>query len=179
MVNPFVNVNDEELMLLYQKDNYMAFEALYDRHKSKVYSFLDKRLQSKSEVEDIFQSVFIKIHKSRGNYSRKHSVLAWFYVIARSELYDAAKKRKLYPAETYEGLIEEPTEPETMINQNFNIDNEKLLTQAEKNAIKLRYLEDKDFSEISEILNTTQQNSRKIISRALAKLKKKYQGRKS
>ena len=166
-------------MLLYQEDNFMAFEVLYTRHKKKVYSFLNKRLASKNDIDDIYQSVFIKIHKSRSSYNPEYEVLKWIYVISRSELYDAAKKKKLNLIEFNEVQHEEASKFHHSEEIGIDIDNEKLLTNSERDAIKLRYLEDKEFSEISSLLNTSEQNSRKIISRGLAKLKKKYKGLKS
>lgn len=179
MVNPFINLTDEELMLLYQEDNFMAFEVLYERHKKKVYTFLNKRLTSKNDIEDIYQSVFIKIHKSRQNYSTEHTLLKWIYVISRSELYDAAKKKKLNLVEFNENQHETTLNLEDNDELEINIDNEKLLSPNEKDAIRMRYLDDNEFSQISDALSTTEQNTRKIISRGLAKLKKKYKGVKS
>ena len=45
------------------------------------------------------------------------------------------------------------------------------LPESQRKAVELRYVDEKTFEEIAQILNTTSINARKIISRAVAKLK--------
>lgn len=45
------------------------------------------------------------------------------------------------------------------------------LKSQEKTALEQRYFEEKDFSQIAESLGVTETNARKIISRAIKKLK--------
>lgn len=155
----------------------MAFEEIYRRHNKKVYTFLSKRLKSKNDIEDIYQSVFIKIHKSRKSYNPDFDLLKWIYVISRSELYDACKKRKLKLIQLNDDFSYESADSQDEIEFDIDLSKEKQLSPNEKKALELRYLEDREFSEISNTLKTTEQNSRKIISRGLAKLKKKYKGK--
>ena len=175
MANPYINLEDKELMLKYQDGDYMAFNVLYSRHKDKVYSYLSKRLHSQDEVDDLFQKVFTKLHKSRRLYSDKYEVLPWFYTITKSEFLDFIKKKKVDSVEfkeQYHGVNEETSE------NDFDLDSEQQLSTKEKEAIKERYHNDKDFKEIAELLQTSEANTRKLISRGLAKLRSKYQGRK-
>ena len=173
MVNPFSRLADEKLMELYRKGENMAFEVIYLRHKGKVYSYLNRRLYDKGMVDDIFQSIFVKFHKSRKLYNSEYPLLKWLYTICRSELLDFAKKKKVELVE-----FEDHHSPLSMpdINESIDIDNEKLLSANEKLALKLRYYSDKDFSEISSELNTSDSNSRKLVSRGLNKLRAKYRG---
>ena len=61
-------------------------------------------------------------------------------------------------------------------NNEFDLESEKQLSENEKSALKERYYSDKDFSEIAQILKTSESNTRKIISRGLKKLRVKYKG---
>lgn len=175
VANPYINLNDKELMLKYQNGDHMAFDVLYMRHKDKVYSYLANRLHSKNEIDDLFQKVFVKFHKSRHLYKEKYDVLPWFYTITKSEFLDFIKKKNISTQE-YDEKLHSPIEQEQKME--INIESEKQLTDKEKTAIDARYMSDKDFSEISELLNTSESNVRKIISRGLKKLKDKYKGRK-
>ena len=168
-------MTDKELMLEYQKGDHLAFTELYIRHKGKVYAYLEKRLPKSDQVDDVFQKIFTKFHKSRHLFDPKYEVLPWIYTISSSELLDFQKKRCMNSV-----VFDENTYGPELQSENylFEIQSEKLLTQKEKLALTERYMEDKEFDEISLILQTSESNVRKIISRAIQKLKKKYKGAK-
>ena len=171
MIRSLIQMEDKKLMLLYQNGNYMAFETLYLRHKDKVYSYLSKRIKDDDDTQDLFQKAFLKIHKSKNLYQSKYDVLPWFYVITKSVMLDFFKKKKF---DTQEFSDDIHADLETNIYSAFDVDNESMLSVNEKEAIKLRYYNDSDFTEISKILNTSGSNSRKLISRGLKKLRTKY-----
>ncbi len=172
MSNPYLNLNDEKLMDLYQNDNMQAFEVIYDRYESRIYSYIKKRVKDKEMVSDIFQNAFSKFHRSRDLYDPKYPLISWLYTITRSELLDfLKKKRDVFVNLTFD--IEEIQNEEVDL---LDLRDEKFLSENEKEAIELRYYEDKGFNEISKILNTSESNIRKIISRGIKKLRVKYKG---
>ena len=173
MENPFSNLEDTKLMELYKNGENMAFEVIYLRHKDKVYSYLDKRVTNKNLIEDIFQSIFVKFHNSRHLYSSEHPLLKWLYTICRSELLDSLKRNKVkFVQLSDDQLISAPAE----VYDKINLDNVKSLSKKEKEALKLRYYSEEDFSGISKALNTSEANSRKLVSRGIKKLKEKLIG---
>lgn len=167
-MNPFKDLSDEKLMVLYQNDETQAFDILYERHKSKVYTYLKKRL--KKDYDEVFQNVFVKFHKSRSKYDPKYPLLKWLYTLCRNELLDHVKKKKLDTV-PYEDEFNGHEDLEAL-----SIDTDQLpLTSREKEVIDLKFNEDKEYSEIAEILNLKDDNVRKIFSRAIAKLRKLYE----
>ena len=108
-------------------------------------------------------------------YDHKFLFLKWLYTLSRNELLDFLKK----PGHISEEFVEE-----TYMSQDsgldrdkeiqINIDAEKNLTNHEKTTLKMRFLEDAEYSEISDRLSLTQSNARKILSRGLSKLREKY-----
>ncbi len=171
MANPFSHLEDDKLMELYKKGENMAFEVIYSRYRDRVYSYLYKRLTAPALIEDTFQSIFTKFHKSRHLYSAQYPLIKWIYTICRSELLDAVKKNKVSLVELKEEhIISTPKEDEKSIN----LDSEKLLSVKEREALKLRYFSDEDFAAISKKLNTSETNSRKLVSRGLKKLRIKF-----
>lgn len=178
MINPFINMDDKELMLKYQTDENLAFEVLYQRHSDKIYSYLAKRVHDKNEVDDLYQKVFVKFHKSRSLYDKKYDVLAWFYTITKSEFLDFLKKRKIESVSFDEKTHGRSVTKTGQDQFDIDISTEDSLNIKEKEALKLRYINDKDFDEISKLLKTSNSNARKLISRGLIKLKKKYKGAK-
>ncbi|MCY4513223.1 MAG: sigma-70 family RNA polymerase sigma factor [Bdellovibrionales bacterium] len=171
MANPFSHLEDDKLMELYKNGENMAFEVIYSRHKDRVYSYLYKRFTDLALIEDTFQSIFTKFHKSRHLYSSEHLLIKWIYTICRSELLDAVKKNKVSLVELKEEhIVSTPKENE----ESINLDKEKSLSIKEREALKLRYFSDEDFAEISRKLETSETNSRKLVSRGLKKLRTKF-----
>lgn len=161
-------------MKLYCDGESMAFEVIYSRHQSKVYSYLQKRIHDKNILDDLFQSVFVKFHKSRHNYNPEFVLLKWLYTICRSEFLDHLKKKKVDEVEFKEKAINDV--PANELELPFDLATETSLSAREKDALALRYYSEQDFFDISKQLKTSSQNTRKIISRALKKLRNKYGG---
>jgi RNA polymerase sigma-70 factor (ECF subfamily) len=158
-------------MMLYQDGEAQAFEELYRRHQSRVYTYLHRRLKDKEVIDDVFQNIFSKFHKARMKYDPKYEVLQWIYTISRNELLDHLKKKAVKTVEFEEELIViEDNESELP----FEISQEKSLSKKEKKALELKFIADKDYEEMSELLETSHSNIRKTVSRAIKKLKLKY-----
>lgn len=175
-MNPFVNAenfSDEQLMEKYQQGDYMAFEALYLRHESTVYSYLDKRMADSSAKDEVFQNTFLKLHKCKHLYNSKHLFIKWLYTITRSELLDFVKKKRIRTIEFDETLYKTSDEVSKV---ELDLNDYKNLSEKERDAISLKYLSDKDYDEISKELNTSTSNARKLISRGLKKIRSKFKG---
>lgn len=158
-------------MELYVQGNYEAFEVIYGRHKDKVYAYLTRRMKDKSLIEDVFQNVFIKFHKTRQNYDSKFTLMKWIYTLTRSEMLDHLKKKKVSEVEFAE--LDLPVEPKEE-NARLDLSKESALNETEKKAIGLKFYSDQDYDEISKTLNTSKANARKVVSRGLNKLRLKY-----
>ena len=171
----YKTLQDKELMKLYLHDDNLAFNEIYSRYQSNVYSYLKKRLKDDNLIHDIFQNCFIKFHKSRQNYNSKYPLIKWIYTITRSVMLDELKKRKINKTEYIDNIN---YKPEEYISQqvSIEIDTESSLTSKEKEALKLKYFSENDYNEISIVLNSSQSNARKLVSRALQKLRLKYVG---
>lgn len=171
-MNPFSHLDDKKLMNLYKDGESMAFDILYMRHKDKVYGYLKKRLFCE-EVDDLFQLTFIKLHRSRELYDDKYEFLPWLYTISRSVLLDHFKKVKNRPNFTQipDGL----ESIETDLDNDLDLEQFDL-AKKEKEALELKFSDDLDYEEMAKKLNTSQANSRKIISRALAKMRNSFKG---
>ena len=83
---------DEILMALYQDGAEEAFASLYNRHSGKVFGYLKSRVRSEQDAKDLFQEVFIKIHKSKHLYNRTLPVLPWIFSVTHSVLIGGTRK---------------------------------------------------------------------------------------
>lgn len=166
------NKSDEELMVLYQNGTESAFQELYGRHSAKILGFINSRVRDSQKAHDIFQEVFVKIHKSKHLYNRTLPVLPWIFTITKNTLIDQMRKTKvendlveldessLFTPEVAPALAFSDLAPLT-----------KELTATQRQAIEMRYYEDKTFDEIAKVLNTSSLNVRQLISRGIKRLK--------
>lgn len=163
------DLTDEELMVAYQKGDEGAFSVLYNRYAPKFYGYLQARVKSRVQVDDLFQQAFFKLHKSRSTYKPEFRFGPWAFTICRSVLIDNLRGEKL---ETISAEYEFLADGSNQATPSHNLE-EKLseLSGRERKAIEQRYLKDSSFNEIAKQLNTTELNSRKIVSRALKKLR--------
>ena len=54
-------ISDQDLVSRYIKGNELALETLINRHKDRVFGYINNLLKDKQLAEDIFQDVFIKV----------------------------------------------------------------------------------------------------------------------
>jgi RNA polymerase sigma factor (sigma-70 family) len=167
-------------MNLYIQGDIKAFGEIYVRHKSKVYSFLLKRLPSSSLADEVFQASFLKLHQSRLSYSKGEPFLPWLFTIARNTLFDhlrksQSEKRKLDAFERHFELMSGSAEPD---QDSINLLEQGLgpLSQPQRDLLNQRYIEGLDFEEIARRIDSTPVAVRQSISRIMRKLKKHLRG---
>ena len=163
---------DEKLMVMYQNGSEGAFQILYHRHSAKVFGFLKSRIKTYEKVQDIYQEVFIKMHRSKHLYNKSLPVLPWVFTITKSVMLDALKKDKNFRIVDDIDLEKIPAE----LNTNFEQAGEAqmLIDQlqgSQKLAMQMRFVDDKTFAEIADSLKTSPVNVRQLITRGMKRLK--------
>lgn len=162
------DLSDEELMIQYSLGEYKAFEIIYQRYSAQAYGYLLNKLNHPSPAKDVLQTTFLKLHEKRALYDRRHSFRAWFFTILRNSLVDYFRKNLLSKNQVNIDLDDIPSEK--IPNENLDLESTSLTTD-QKNAIRLRYEDDLEFSQIAERLNQSTTNVRQLISRGLKKLR--------
>lgn len=161
--------SDEDLMVLYQNGNEDAFLLLYERHAKKVFGYIKSKVRNEELSGDIFQEVFVKIHKSKHLYNKSFPLLPWIFTVTRTTLVDVLRKKKKSGAETNLDYDIAVTEEDSN-----NIDISPYLSKlphVQKTALEMRFLEEKTFDEIASVLKTSSPNVRQIISRGVKRVK--------
>lgn len=162
-------------MLAYADGDMVAFEALYLRYKNRIFGFLMKKLKNRPDAEEVFQTVFTKLHVARGKYRRDIPFLPWVFTITRNALIDHIRKRDAYQQHvTTSELALETYAGQSSLETPDHIDVAGLsgLTETQRQALEFRFNQGLTFAEIAEQMQTTTDNSRQIISRAIRKLRK-------
>lgn len=171
--NKLRELADEDLMRLYQQGDFLAFEVLYKRHSGRVYEYL-KRKSSPETAKDLMQEVFEKLHKARGKYDSQYPFLPWLFTISRNVFLDYYKKAETkitHAASGDEKLLAKLSVTEPLLADGEMRQNLAALSEPQRRAIELRYLQDWSFEQIAADLETSQENVRQLISRGLKKVK--------
>lgn len=82
------------LMVRYQQGDPAAVEELILRLSPRLMAFLSSPGMAKSDVEDLFQQCWLRIHNARGTYRASEPLLPWIYAIARHTRLDAYRRRR-------------------------------------------------------------------------------------
>lgn len=72
-----------------------AFEALYARHAEPVHAFLRRMVGQRDLADDLLQTVFLSMVRSRGRYEPGTSVRSWLFTIAANAARDALRRARV------------------------------------------------------------------------------------
>ncbi|RLA63394.1 MAG: hypothetical protein DRQ89_06740 [Epsilonproteobacteria bacterium] len=172
-MNPFENLSDEALMIKYMEGEYFAFEVLYLRHKNKIYSYVKRRINDANSAEEIFQNIFLKLHRSRAKFDPKYLFLQWIYTLSKNEVIDFLKKKKIILTRFEDNF--EIGELDKTSFEGLDIIEKSNLDKKEKKALVLKFFQEEDYETISRILEVKEAYARKIVSRGLLKLRKNWE----
>ncbi len=169
-------MTDEELMQAYARGEQAGFDQLYARHKSRVMGYLLKQLGDRAAAEDVFQAVFLKLHRSRDNYRDDLPFLPWLFTIVRTALIDAARREKtrssrivLDDEQVAAAVADQVPDP---VPLHEALPALTTLSPDQRRVLDLRFGQEFSFTEIAEQLELSPANARKLASRALGKLRR-------
>lgn len=173
--------NDEELVSLSLRDQEFFlcivknYEAKLARYIARISNF------SAEERQDILQEIFIKVYKNLNAFDNSLKFSSWIYRIAHNETISHFRKSKSRPQIVAIGednrLIENLASDLDLEKEiDHNILTEKIITllglidYKYREVLILRFLEDKSYQEISDILKKPQNTVATLINRAKKKL---------
>lgn len=88
--------SDEELVDRIRSGDRAAFDAIYQRYFKRIYGFLDRRLENRSDTEETTQEVFVNVFSSLHTYRGEAPFAAWIFGLTRRTL-SSRFKRKRHP----------------------------------------------------------------------------------
>ncbi len=171
--------NDTQLLHRYLQDrDETAFTELVRLRLGLVYSIALRRVGGDTQLaEDVTQKVFTDLARKAAALSRRTTLTGWLYVSthhASAELVRSECRRKARELEsqTMQILPDEST-PEPDLNRlRLTLDEVIVaLRDDEREAIALRFFEQRSFAEIGATLRLSEEAARKRLDRALEKLR--------
>ena len=117
-----VQASDEQLMLDWVAGDMAAFEALYGRHRTRLYRFLMRHLRDAALADEFFQDIWQKVIGARAGWAPDAPFGTWLYRIAHNRLGDhwrALKYRPAAPVDADEraARIPDPETPERHLSE--------------------------------------------------------------
>ena len=80
-------------MLAYRDGAAAAFEALYARHRGRLFRYLLHQCGRREEADEMFQEIWMSVIRARGGYEVSAKFTTWLYRIAHNRLIDAFRAR--------------------------------------------------------------------------------------
>ena len=97
--------------------NKQDIELIYTQYCDKVSRFVRSKIHYPNDVEDIVQTVFLKVYSNLDKYDEiKASFSTWIYIITRNTVYDYLKDKRDHPVLE---LIENTEESEEKTDESF------------------------------------------------------------
>ena len=76
------HISDEELALEAQDGSRRCFEELVARYSPKIFHFLQPKISSLQDIEDIIQETFFKLYRNMAQYDSNWKFSTWIYTAA-------------------------------------------------------------------------------------------------
>ena len=161
------------------QNNKEEFLKRISAHKLIIYKICNSYCKNRYDRDDLAQEITYQLWKSYNHFNDSVKFSTWMYRVALNVAITFYRKTK-----TGEGIIQ-LAEPDAEIedSKEDNIDLEKNINSLQQfinelkeldKALMILYLEEKSYSEISEILGITETNIATRISRIKDKLKQKF-----
>lgn len=85
---------DSELMGLYAEGSAPAFEELFSRYEAQIYGYFLRRVGCEATARDLYQELFLRLHRFRHTYDPSRPFEPWFFQVARSVIVDDWRQRQ-------------------------------------------------------------------------------------
>lgn len=172
--------SDEELVKKTISDS-SFFAELIRRYEGKLGAYLKRFGFEQKDIEDALQEIFISIYKNLNAFDPKLKFSSWIYRIAHNYAVSVYRKKKIQTVELTENFVEDLKEENDLLEElDKSVTYElvaKALTQVDlkyREVLVLRYFEDKDYEEISDILKKPAGTVATLLNRAKKQFKEKF-----
>lgn len=149
---------DSELVARALREDERAFRELIERHHAMAFAAVRAVLGDRDEVQDVMQMVYLKAYQGLASFRGDARFSTWLYQIARREALDVSSKRRIETADldsveiaaaahySADGALHERSEREWIGAALGELD------ETYRTAIELRYMAEKSYDEIAEIM---------------------------
>lgn len=169
-LRPPANTEQENLWKLFLEGDMNAFRSLYSTHYKMLYNF-GKKYLSPTEVEDCIHDTFLNILHYKNNIGEVKKVKTYLFKSFRNQLLKTKKNKQVEFHLTNEVNMDndDPIENEAILKEVKKLIEQ--LSPREKEIVYLKYFQNFNNHEISDLLNIKYQTVRNILAGAIKKLR--------
>ncbi len=168
--------NDLQLVVL-SLDNQEYYYCLMKRYEIPLMNYVRKLSgMNQSDVEDVLQDIFMLAYQNLNDYDRQFKFSSWIYRIAHNQTVSMLRKK----TKNYRDISWDEHDLDQIVQSDFdlekkifqNLDYQKLLHIIDllplkyKEVLLLKFVEGKDYQEISDILRKPMGTIGTLINRA-------------
>lgn len=160
-------------MARYADGDTEAFDELFRRYEPRAYAFFLRRTGSPERAEDLYQDLFLRIHRARDRYDAGRPFAPWLFQIAQRLLVDDVRRAH----RSHEVGFEQEARAEHASSEASLGDRELLgralaaLSADERRVLVASKLEGVGYPEIAARLGKSAVAVRKLASRAMRRLR--------
>ena len=174
--------DDQELLREYaSRSSEPAFATLVSRHVDMVYSVALRCVGNHHQAEEITQAVFVVLARKAGSLRRGTVLSGWLFHTARLTTANFIRTETRRARREQEAFMQSHVEEnQTEVWQQIAplLDDAIAdLGEKDRNAVVLRFVKGKDYTEVGEVLGASQEAAQVRVSRAVEKLRKIFSKR--
>lgn len=151
-----------------------AFAELVHRHLGRVYGVALRKVGGDTHLaQDVAQTVFVSLARKAGALAQRDVIGGWLYQATHLAAMEALRSRRRRETREQEAFIMNQSDEAPMERQELRrLLDETVheLGEADRDAVWLRFFEERPFAEIGERLHLSENAARMRVERALEKL---------
>ena len=176
-------LSDEEMIPLILDDQNL-FVIITSRYKLKLFNYIRRLTNIRDEdAEDLLQDVFLKVYLNLNSFNRQMKFSSWIYAVARNRVISHYRKTSVRP-EGHADILDDQLANQLVASFDlvYNHDQQNLreivnkalyrLKSKYRDVILLKYIEEKSYQEISDIIKKPIGTVGSLLNRAKEELKK-------
>lgn len=170
--------NDARLVTA-ARQNRSAFVALYRRYLLRVYGYVDRRVGSQQDAEDVTALVFTEALESLENYREQGSFAGWLFTIAHHRVADhhRQQRERVSLEEAVPALSNSGPGPEALALQRDRLERVAQaldeLTPDRQEALTLRFFGELSNKEVAQVMDRSEAAVKMLVCRAIRQLRRR------
>ena len=179
----FNELSDEQLVPLIMQDR-NAFVVITARYKIKLFNYIQRLTNiSDDDAEDLLQDVFLKVYLNINSFNQQMKFSSWIYAITRNQVISCYRRLSSRP-EGHAVVLDERLAGQLAADFNLVDQQDKKnitkvvsdglyrLKSKYRDILILKYVEEKNYQEISDIIRKPLGTVGSMLNRAKLELKK-------
>ncbi|MDR2886014.1 MAG: sigma-70 family RNA polymerase sigma factor [Rikenellaceae bacterium] len=156
-------LSDQQLLNNYLSGNQEAISSLLERHRKRVFDYINMMVKDRDAADDILQDTFVKVMRflNEGRYVESGKFVSWVLRIAHNQVIDYFRQLKQQNKITqtdagYDILnnlrFSDPTVEDHIVRTQIEEDVRRMiefLPEEQKEVVMMRYYMDLSFKEIA------------------------------